>query len=336
MTGAADGWALLAAPLAWLMLAVLEKIAPPDFLKAHMREQPPGTTPVRQLGGLALVPLYLCSLAVIAWNQPDEATFLTMLAASVTLLWLVGLADDHRHQPAGLRLATHFAAAIAVAMTLPPSLTALGGTVPVWVERSMLVVALVYAVNVTNFMDGMDLMSVTGIGIPLCATALLLTGSAAFPAAAFPSLVMAAALLGFAPFNRPAARLYLGDNGALPLGLAAGVASVALAFETSPVAAILPFGYYLANSASTLVLRVARGENLFHSHSGHAYQMARRSGQAVYWVTFRVAAANLLLAFIAWFAARSTDAVALTAAAMLGAGVSAGVVIHFRRQAKSG
>ncbi|MCB1463568.1 MAG: glycoside hydrolase [Nitratireductor sp.] len=329
-----SGWALLAAPLAWLMLAVLEKATPSGFLKAHMREQPPGTSPVRQIGGLALVPLYLCALAITAWLHPSDQTFVTALAASAALLWLVGIADDHRHQPIALRLAAQFIAAMAVVLTLPPSLTVLGGIFPLWVERLLLVLALVYAINVTNFMDGMDLMSVAGTGIPLCASALLLAGGTAVPAIAFPVLAMAAGLLGFAAFNRPPARLYLGDNGALPLGLTSGIASAALAFETNPVAAILPFGYYLADSASTLILRALHGENLFHSHSGHAYQVARRAGRSVQWVLVRVVIANLALALAAWFAARTANTAIFAASAAFGAGVSAGIVVHFRRQAK--
>lgn len=333
LLAASPGWTLIAAPLAWLLLALAEKAMPSGFLAAHMREQPPGTRPVRQLGGLVLIPLHLAGLAVIARYHPDDRPFLTVFGAATALLWLVGIADDHRHRSTMLRLTAHCIAAFAVAASLPPSLTVLDGMLPIWIERALIVAALVYAINVTNFMDGMDLMSVAGLAIPLCASALLMANGAGYPPIALASLVLAAGLLGFAPFNRPPARLYLGDNGALPLGLAAGVAGVTLAADTQIVAAILPFGYYLADSASTLVLRALRGENLLNSHSGHAYQVARRAGRPVGWVIARVVAANLALALTAWFATRTQGIGTLFAAAIVGLVISAAIVVHFRRQA---
>jgi UDP-N-acetylmuramyl pentapeptide phosphotransferase/UDP-N-acetylglucosamine-1-phosphate transferase len=336
MSGIALIWAAIAVPLAWILLAIVERIAPTGFLNAHMREQPTGTTPVRQLGGFAVVPLYLAGLALTARHQPGEWRFLTALGGAIALLWLVGMADDHRHLSAHLRLMAHFLAAIAVVLTLPTSLALFDGLVPVWVERMAIVFGLVYGINATNFMDGMDLMSVAGLGIPICAGALLLAGSGASIPIAFASLVMAAALVGFTPFNLPPARLYLGDNGALPLGLAAGIACVLLAFETNLIAAVLPFGYYLADSASTLALRALRGENIFRSHSGHAYQVARKAGRSVWWVVAVVVVANTLLALTAAYAAGTGDVGALIGAAVVGVAISAGVVVFFRRQGRTG
>lgn len=333
MNGAPLALALLAAPLAWLCLLILQKLLPAGLLAAQMREQPPGTVPIRQLGGLGVVPFYLVALALLVGRFPDARPMLGGLGAATVLLWFVGMADDHRHRPAGLRLAAHAIAAVAVALTLPSSWTIFGDMLPLWLERGLVAFALICAINVTNFMDGMDLMSVAGCGIPISACALLLADSPDFVPIATASLTMAAALAGFAFFNRPPARLYLGDNGALPLGLACGTACIALAVETNVVAATLPFFYYLADSSSTLVLRLARGENPFQSHSAHAYQASRRAGRSVRWVLARVIAANLVLAALAWFASMRTDAGALLLTAICGAVVAVVLVVHFRRQA---
>ncbi len=333
MNGAPLALALLAAPLAWISLMILEKILPTGLLAAQMREQPPGTMPIRQLGGLGVVPFYLVALALLAGRFPDARPMLGGLGAAIALLWFVGMADDHRHRPAGLRLAAHAIAAAAVAFTLPSSWTILGDMLPAWLERGLIAFALICAINVTNFMDGMDLMSVAGCGIPISACALLLSDSSEFVPIATASLAIAAALAGFAIFNRPPARLYLGDNGALPLGLACGTACIALAVETNVAAATLPFFYYLADSGSTLLRRLTRGENPFQSHSAHAYQAARRAGKPVRWVLARVIAVNLVLAALAWFASVKTDAGALWLTAICGAVVAAGLVVHFRRQA---
>ena len=148
----------------------------------------------------------------------------------------------------------------------------------------------------------------------------------------FATLAIAAALLGFAFFNRPPARLYLGDSGSLPLGLAAGTICVALALKADIVSALLPFGYYLIDFGSTLALRVGRHENLFQAHSQHAYQMARKAGRSEWWVLRRVILVNLVLAVTAWFSINATYAVGVVLAAVLATVCSFGVVVHFRTQ----
>ncbi len=91
-------------------------------------------------------------------------------------------------------------------------------------ERGLLVLALVYFINLTNFMDGLDLMVVSGLGVPLA----LLAGFSAFGLAAMGTGNFAASiaggLAGFALFNRPKARVFLGDSGSLPIGLLSGLA----------------------------------------------------------------------------------------------------------------
>ena len=329
-------WAVLAAPATWIGLALAARIAPQDFQMAQMREQAPGAVPVRQLGGLVIIPLYLAGLAVAARFHPDAGAFLAALGGATALLWVVGIIDDHNHLPSGLRLATHLLAGIAVAFAIDPAAMFSGGLLAWWVERLGIAIGLVCFVNMTNFMDGMDLMTVAGLGMPLAACVFLLANGPQIEPVAFATLVATAALLGFALFNRPVARLYLGDSGSLPLGLVAGTACAGLAFKTGLVPAILPFGYYLFDSGSTLALRAWRRQNLFSAHSGHAYQVARKAGRSEWWVIRRVVAANLALAIIAWFSVNATTMEQTVLAAVCGVLVAAGVVVHFRWQAPVG
>ena len=64
---------------------------------------------------------------------------------------------------------------------------------------------------------------------------------------------LSGAMLGFAPFNRPVAKIFLGDVGSLPIGLLAGWCLLQLAWHQQFAAALLLPLYYLADATVTLV-----------------------------------------------------------------------------------
>ena len=129
---------------------------------------------------------------------------------------------------------------------------------PLTVERLGLVICGLWFVNLVNFMDGLDWMTVAEI-VPVSG-ALSTIGLFGFlpPLATVVSLALCGAMLGFAYFNRPIAKLFLGDVGSLPMGLVLGWLLVLLAGNGAPMAAVLLPLYYLADSTITLVRRCTK------------------------------------------------------------------------------
>jgi len=113
------------------------------------------------------------------------------------------------------------------------------------------------------------------------------------------ALALSGALLGFAPFNRPIARLFLGDVGSLPIGLVIGWCLIALASQAHLAAALLLPFYYLADATITLFRRIARGERFWDAHRSHFYQRATNNGFSVRQVVAEVFLLNLYLAGLA-------------------------------------
>src|SRR6202048_96633 len=77
------------------------------------------------------------------------------------------------------------------------------------------------------------------------------------------ALALLGAILGFAPFNRPAARLFLGDVGSLPIGLVLAWLLILLAGSGHVAAALLLPLYYLADATLTLARRLLAGERVW-------------------------------------------------------------------------
>jgi UDP-N-acetylmuramyl pentapeptide phosphotransferase/UDP-N-acetylglucosamine-1-phosphate transferase len=219
-----------------------------------------------------------------------------------SLLALVGAIDDIRTIEALPRLIMQFVAVGAVAVVLPSDIHALP-LLPLWVERLLLVLAGVWFVNLTNFMDGIDWMTVTEV-VAITVGLLLLALIGALPLV--PALIAVAllgAMLGFAPFNRPVARLFLGDVGSLPIGLILFWLLVQLAGRGYLAAALLLPLYYLADATITLFARIARGESIMQAHRGHFYQRATNFGFSVPAIIARVAIVNALLVALAFISA---------------------------------
>jgi UDP-N-acetylmuramyl pentapeptide phosphotransferase/UDP-N-acetylglucosamine-1-phosphate transferase len=113
------------------------------------------------------------------------------------------------------------------------------------------------------------------------------------------ALALGGAVLGFAYFNRPAAKLFLGDVGSLPIGLLLGWLLLLVAGRGHLVAAMTMPLYYIADATITLMRRLTRGEPVWQSHRTHFYQLATDRGFAVTEVVARVFIVNLGLCALA-------------------------------------
>jgi UDP-N-acetylmuramyl pentapeptide phosphotransferase/UDP-N-acetylglucosamine-1-phosphate transferase len=290
--------AIASAVLLWIIMRVL----PAGFLGAAINERSNHTQPARQLGGLAIIPAIIAALWIFGPAKGLNLPFLTATSLAAGILWIIGFFDDRHSLPEAIRLTAQLVASAVAVYGLGPDFRLLPDFLPFFVERALLVLALLYFINLTNFMDGLDLMVVSGLGIPL----VWLAGFAAFGLAALGTGTLAAGiaggLAGFAIFNRPRAKVFLGDSGSLPIGLLSGLAFFLAARDMSILTGFLLPLFFIADATSTLFMRLAARENLLAAHSKHAYQVAKRSGLSVWTVVLSAAALNLVLGACAFAA----------------------------------
>lgn len=285
------------------------------------------TIPTPQGGGIAVLIGAFGVILAGAWLDGFDGAAVSSLAlvcACALGLALLGGVDDIRPLPALPRLAAQVAL-VALALTALPEGVRIAPVLPFWLERLLLILGGVWFVNLVNFMDGMDWMSVAEM-LPLSAALALLAHSGALAwEGGLIALGLFAGMLGFAPFNRPVARLFLGDVGSLSIALLAGYGLALLAGAGHLAAAIILPLYYLADSTVTLLRRLARGEKIWEPHCQHFYQQAVGKGMSATRVAGEVFALNIVLAGLA-AAAVALDSVAASAlllalAALLVAGL---------------
>jgi UDP-N-acetylmuramyl pentapeptide phosphotransferase/UDP-N-acetylglucosamine-1-phosphate transferase len=315
-----------------LLLPLLARhlLAAPNARSSH-------TVPTPQGGGIAVVAaMFLAMLAVAFFPAVDQKTLVALwpIAAGVALLAGTGTYDDIVHLRVGPRFVLQFLA-IALAFAALPDDARVVPLLPWWVERVALLVAGVYLVNVVNFMDGIDWMTVAEL-VPVTAALWIASWLGILsPVDGAVAIAVTGAMLGFAPFNRPVAKLFLGDVGSLPLGLLLFWLLLRLAAAGHLVAALLLPLYYVADATVTLLRRLARGENVLRAHRTHFYQRATDLGFSVNDVVARVFVVNVMLAGLALRAISTSSAIASVGLLLIGGAAVVALLLHFSRQ-KSG
>ncbi|SFJ14263.1 UDP-N-acetylmuramyl pentapeptide phosphotransferase/UDP-N-acetylglucosamine-1-phosphate transferase [Bosea sp. OK403] len=224
---------------------------------------------------------------------------LLLVAAAAILLAIVGAWDDIRPLPASLRLVLQAACVGLVIVYAAPGLRLFPGLMPLVLERALALLAGVWFVNLVNFMDGIDWITIAGI-VPLTG-ALALAGQAGAldVGSSWLAAALCGGLIGFAPFNKPRARLFLGDVGSLPIGLLTAYLLYRLAGTGAFAAALILPLYHLCDATLTLLRRLARGEKIWEAHRSHLYQQATTNGFSVLGIVTRIAMLNLILIALA-------------------------------------
>ncbi|MGH9293857.1 MAG: hypothetical protein ACRD0B_00870, partial [Acidimicrobiales bacterium] len=190
----AFGGALLTAPL-WMRVA-----------RATGLLDRPGPLKVQQvavpyLGGAAV----LAGILVAAWTRVRAEEVSVRILVPLGIALALGVADDAFSLPVAARVLGEIGLGIALAWAVP---TRFGSAA--WIPVVLLALLLVNGVNLLDGLDGLAAAVVAAAGVGF---ALLLAGSGRIAGA---SLV--GAVGGFLFFNRPPARLYLGDGGSYLLG----------------------------------------------------------------------------------------------------------------------
>ena len=281
--------ALVCAVAAWLALALLLRSGLAQRIaldRANARSLHQGAVP--RVGGLVVIGITVV-VGLLA------ATGLTVVAGMAGTLMLLGWADDRYGLPVSVRLTAHLISASAISVLLLPA-------APVW-GWLLLALALAWAMNLYNFMDGADGlaggMAVFGFGA---------YAVAGFSADVFGLAVLSAsaagAAVGFLPHNLPPARLFMGDAGSVPLGFLAGALGwqgVARGLWPAwfPVLAFSPF---IVDATVTLVRRLLAREAVWKAHRSHYYQRLVLGGWShrrlalAQWAVMAAAGASALMA----------------------------------------
>lgn len=250
------------------------------------------TVPTPRGGGIAVIVAIIVTIVVAAF--PGQWWFaLTFL----TVLGVLGWIDDRFDLLPILRLGVQTILAVLALWHVGAidTVAIVGHAVSApWLWTPLALIAAIWLFNLHNFMDGSDgLAAMQGVWSGLAMGVLLLDGEVA--GAGVFGLAVAGAFGGFLVWNRPPARIFMGDVGSLALGgsfaflalagAATGAVSIWISFMVSSV--------FVVDATATLLVRAWRGERWYTAHRQHAYQRLIASGWSHAGVLLLYAAINV-------------------------------------------
>lgn len=300
------GFVVGTAILSWL-LASRVRLYALDRLLDIPNERSSHSVPTPRGGGLAIAVTVLGGILLAAargWITWDLAL---ALSGGGTMIAAVGWIDDHRDLSALTRFAVQFFAAAWAMFWLGglPALSIGFGEINLGIAGTVLgVVGIVWAINLYNFVDGIDGLA-AGEAVSTGVIGGLILLAMGHYGLAIVALLIAAANAGFLPLNWAPAKLFMGDVGSGMLGYLFAVLSIASenAGAIPLLIWVLLLGAFVFDATVTLCRRIAHGERWYHAHHSHAYQRMVQAGRSHAMVSSMILLINLalaILAIVAW------------------------------------
>lgn len=248
---------------------------------------------VPRLGGIIVfaTALFMMVLLILWDNQVAARTRAELplvlgLAGAAGAVFLIGLYDDLRGARPWQKLLVQCAAAVGLYFTgyrieiLTNPFTH-GPSHLGWLSLPLTVLWLVAISNAFNLIDGLDGLA-AGVGLFATVTLFLLAMLQAQSFVAATTVALAGALFGFLPHNFNPARIYLGDSGALTVGMVLAALSIHSA-QKGPVLLtvaipLMIFGLPLLDASVTTARRFLSGQPLFHRDEEHIHHRLQKIG----------------------------------------------------------
>lgn len=271
----------VSAAATFLLVRHLNVLDMPNERSSHTRATPRG-------GGIAIVIAFLTGILLIHFigdKSPIYSLYFGGFLAAATIIATISLYDDIKRCSFKIKL-TGQLLAIVVAMLAGividvTSLPLLGEVHWGWWAYPLTLLWIFGLTNAYNFIDGLDGLA-AGTAVVAAAFLAFISFQQGSHFIYLASLTLAAAALGFLIFNRPVAKIFMGDVGSTFLGLVFAVMAVIAArydhSHTSLFVVPLLLLHFIFDTAFTFLRRLFAGEQVFMAHRTHLYQLLNRMG----------------------------------------------------------
>lgn len=304
---------LVAAAITYLATGPVRSLLVRTGRVAEVRKRDVHTQPTPSVGGLAMFTGFVCAVflaqqlpALTRGFAPITPEMTAVLAGAFAIV-IVGIVDDLYELGAMTKLLGQFLAAIIMCLmgiAFTVFYVPFGeGTTLILDQMQGMVIAAVFTVllvNAVNFVDGIDGLA-AGIGV-IAGTAILVFSLTVLheqggAVSAYPPAIICAALVGicagFLPHNFEPARIFMGDSGAMLIGLLLAAASISASgkinmslYGTADLVALISPIIVVAAAIAlpvvdlvwAVIRRTARGQSPFAADAGHIHHRLLRLG----------------------------------------------------------
>ncbi len=298
---------IVAAAVTYIATPFVRSLAVATGAFTAVRERDVHKTPIPRLGGVGIY-IGFVAAALVARALPYLGSLFSTrqilgVVAAGGVVCLIGAFDDIRELDWLTKLAGQMLAAGLMAYTGVQllSLPIFGTTIlPTPVLVLFTVIVVMVWTNAVNFIDGLDGLAAGVVGIAALAFFMYsyivshsFVPANVFSTATFISAALIGVCAGFLPHNFHPARLFMGDSGALTLGLLLSAATITLTGNVDPgqvsanevSAAFLPIVVPLAvlllpllDMVLAVIRRTRAGQRPWHPDAMHLHHRMLRIG----------------------------------------------------------
>lgn len=250
------------------------------------------TVSTPSLGGIGIFAGTLFS--IIMWTPFTHFGDLQYILCSFIIIFLIGAKDDIDPMSPSKKFLGEICAAGILVFKSNVRLTSLYGIFGIgelpyfWgVLLSMFVIIVI--INAFNLIDGINGLS-AGLGTLICSVLGLWFLKVDSVELAMVAFALAGSLVAFLKYNVTPAKIFMGDTGALLLGLVCSILAIKFielhnvlddrtyAFDAAPSMAIAILILPLFDTLRVFILRIARGKSPFYPDRNHIHHMMIDAG----------------------------------------------------------
>ena len=251
--------------------------APTESHKTHKEAIP-------YLGGVAII-IGTCLttyLAIVVSGQASALSLVSAVLIPAVLMGVIGLVDDIKKLSPWPRFIAQNLFGLVIAIILIATSTLGSPTGNTLIDVLITIIWIVGITNSINFFDNVDGGASGTVAISSLFLFFLSLQGGQYAIAAL-SLVLTGATTGFLLWNKPPARIYMGDAGALFLGIL--IATLTLRFDPNPInlsasfaLPILLLAVPILDTSVAVISRLRRRISPFQGGQDHLSHRLMRAG----------------------------------------------------------
>lgn len=270
----------------------------PNSRSAHVE-------PIVRGGGIVFAGAWLLVFLLGTLFRIFPEWMLTSLWPGAFLMMSIGMLDDKYSLSAKFRLLAQLLAATWLVWSVGEAhiLQVISRNFfTITADVSITIVAIVWSINLYNFMDGSDGLAGLEAIFVLGAAALYFYVSTHYELS-FLLASLCAFLAGFLLWNWPPAKLFMGDAGSCFLGyvVAGFILVLHNVYQVSLIPCLIIYSLFVFDTTVTVLRRFCRGEKCYQAHNLHAYQRVKKNNYSSKFLLLNVLVFNTFFLGVAVF-----------------------------------
>lgn len=268
---------------------------------------------ISRLGGVAIFCSFTITILLFATTvNYQQANF---LITSCIILFGLGLKDDLYGVSPGTKFLLQLVVSVILVVLGGFRLTSLYGVFFLWEVNVFWgslfsIVVIIFVNNAFNLIDGVDGLAGTLGAIATLSFGVFFALAEALPYA-FIAFAMFGAICGFLVFNYTPSKIFMGDTGALIIGLVSVVLAIKFIelnkvgsfpspyFYSAPSIAVAVLLIPIFDSLRIFFIRILHRQSPFKGDRNHIHHRLQRLGFNSYQIVFTLGAFNLLMILFA-------------------------------------